>query len=63
MCWNVIHRKIAKRQKEGKRSVVRKGGKEVSEQTVKKERRHGPTITDGLFDTGVFCGECQANTN
>lgn len=61
MCWNVIHRKIAKRQEQDKKSVVRKGGKEVSEQIVNKERRHGPTITDGLFETGMFIGECQAN--
>jgi hypothetical protein len=55
MSWKVIDRKVTEREKRGKMSVVRKGGKEVSGKMLIKERqRYGVTATEALFETGTL---------
>jgi hypothetical protein len=55
LSWKIIDRKITEREKQGKTSVVRKAGKELSEKILVKERqRHGATAVEDLFETGVL---------
>ena len=42
--WAVISRKVACRQRQGKRTVVRQDGKEVPQKKLDKERRHASAM-------------------
>jgi len=42
--WAVVSRKVAWRQTQGKRTVVRKDGEEVSQERLNKERRHASAM-------------------
>jgi hypothetical protein len=50
--WAVVSRKIAWRQTQGKRTVVRKDGEEVSQERLNKERRHASAMD--LVQFGMF---------
>jgi len=42
--WAVVSRKVAWRQTQGKRTVVRKDGEEISQERLNKERRHASAM-------------------
>jgi hypothetical protein len=56
--WAVVCRKVAWRQRQGKRTVVRKDGKEVPQEKLNKERRHANSMD--LVQFGMLISRSNA---
>ena len=56
--WAVISRKVACRQRQGKRTVVRQDGKEVPQKKLDKERRHASAMD--LLQFGMLLSRYNA---
>lgn len=52
--WAVVSRKVAWRQTQGKRTVVRKDGEEIPQERLVKERRHASAMDLVQFGMSLF---------